>query len=309
MRRSHEPAAAAYPAVMKFIALALWSVALLGACAAEPDISSDPAENAGTTAAEPRYEATTTVLDDADGPELCFGGVLDSLPPQCGGIPIDGWRWGDVEGEESVGGTIWGQFHVVGTYDGEKFTLLDAGRPEPYTDEDGDRFAVPCPEPQGGWIDVDPSMTGENDRLSAMRTAEDIRTYAGAWISYLEQPIDDEASGPYIVTIAFTGDPAVHEPVIREAWGGPLCLTSAEHTFAALRRAQRDLGDGGAERLGLEMTWSGIDVMKNRVELGAVVFDPSKQLALDDEYGAGVVHVEPALRLVGGAQTPGSTPA
>lgn len=288
---------------MKLIPAALSLVALLGACADETGLSvgTSTSTSAGTTAGEPRYEATTTVLEDADGPELCLGGVLDSLPPQCGGVPVDGWSWADVDGEESVGGTTWGEFQVVGTYDGERFTLIDAGAPEPYPAEEGDRFAVPCHEPQGGWIDIDRSMTGENDRIAAMRVAEDIRAYAGAWISYVEQPIDDEAPGAYVVTIAFTGDPGVHEDVIREAWGGPLCLTSAEHTFAELRRAQRDLGDGNAERLGLEMTWSDIDVMKNRVELGVVVFDPSKQSALDEEYGAGVVHVEPALRLVGGA--------
>ncbi len=149
-------------------------------------------------------------------------------------------------------------------------------------------------------MDVDPSMTGENDRIAAARAAEDISAFAGVWISYLEQPIDYEAPDDYIVTIAFTGDPSAHEAAIREVWGGPLCLTSMQHTFAELRRAQRDLGEGGARQLGLEMTWSDVDVMANRVELGVVVFDPALQSALDEEYGAGAVHVEPALRPVGG---------
>ena len=190
----------------------------------------------------------------------------------------------------------WGDFHVVGTYDGVALTLTEAGPPQPFVDEGGDRLAPPCPEPQEGWVDVDPSMSGENDRISLGRAVESIPSYAGHWIGYLEQPIDYEAPGGYVVTVAFTGDPTVHEPALREVWGGPLCLTSAEHTFAALRRAQRDLGDSGAERLGLQMTWSDIDVMDNQVQLGAVVSDPSLQATLDDEYGVGVVRVEAAMQ-------------
>lgn len=283
---------------MRFIAVALSLVALLDACADRTGLSNGTSETAGNTIGQPRYEATTTVLDDADGPKLCLGGVMDSLPPRCGGVPVDGWSWAGVEGEASEGGVTWGEFHVVGTFDGQRFTLLDAGPPKPYPDEDEDRFAAPCPEPKGGWMDVDPSMTGETDRSAAMRAAESISSHAGSWISYLEEPIDYEAPGDYVITLAFTGDPSVHEVAIREVWGGPLCLTSAEHTFADLRRAQRDLGNGGADRLGLEMTWSDVDITENRVELGVVVFEPSQQLALDEEYGVGVVHVEPALRPV-----------
>ena len=57
----------------------------------------------------------------------------------------------------------WGEF-LVGTFDGAGFALVDAGPPKPYPVEDGDRFAAPCPEPQGGWIDVDLSMTVETNR-------------------------------------------------------------------------------------------------------------------------------------------------
>lgn len=208
------------------------------------------------------------------------------------------WNWRDVEGEDSQSGVTWGDFHVIGTFDGTTFTLVDAGRPRPYPDEGGDRFAPPCPEPQGGWVDVDPAMAGDGDRIATMRDAENIASYAGIWIGYLEEPVDEQAPGEYVVTVAFTGDPTVHEPAIRQVWGGPLCLTSVDHTFAELRRAQRELGDGGAERLGLQMTWSDVDITANRVELGAVVFDPSLQAALDEAYGDGVVHVEPALRPV-----------
>jgi len=48
-----------------------------------------------------------TVLDDGDGPELCLGGVAESLPPQCGGPKVVGWDWADVEAQGSLAGTTW----------------------------------------------------------------------------------------------------------------------------------------------------------------------------------------------------------
>ena len=136
--------------MMKIIAAALSSIALLSSCADQTEISNDPAGNPVATVAEPRYEVTTTVLDDGDGAELCLGVVAQSLPPQRSGIPVDGWSWRDVEGEESASGVTWGEFHVVGTFDGEGFALVDAGPPKPYPVEDGDRFAAPCPSPRVG---------------------------------------------------------------------------------------------------------------------------------------------------------------
>lgn len=54
---------------------------------------------------------TTTVIDSGDGPELCLGGVSDSLPPQCGGpvldgLVMDGWA-------ESQNGVSWGDRTVT----------------------------------------------------------------------------------------------------------------------------------------------------------------------------------------------------
>jgi len=243
-----------------------------------------------------RYEADTTVLDAGEGPALCLGGIATSLPPRCGGVPVLGWDWSEVSGEQRRGGVTWGEYHVEGTYDGTTFTLLEAGPPQPRPEEPGDLFAAPCPEPEGGWVDTDPSSTKDSDRTAAMGVAEAIDSYAGLWIDYLKDPIDEQKPGSYILVVGFTDDPQLHEAAIREVWGGPLCLTSFEYTFEELRRAQHDLGNGGAERFGIQMLSSGIDVMDNRVDVEAVVFDPSMQTALDQEYVPGMVHVEPALQ-------------
>jgi hypothetical protein len=67
--------------------------------------------------------AAGTVLDSAGDVELCLGAIAESYPPQCSGIPVEGWSWEGVDGSESVDATTWGAYAVRGTYDGETFTV------------------------------------------------------------------------------------------------------------------------------------------------------------------------------------------
>lgn len=275
----------------RFLVLLAFAV-LLAACAeTAPSPPSEPEEQPAAN----RYGANATVLDDGDGPELCLGAIADSLPPQCGGMPIVGWRWDDVEGEQTVGGVTWGEYHVIGSYDGSAFTLESAGPPVPIEPDGFDPFTTPCPEPDGGWTDLDPAATSDDDRTAAMRVAEDIPEYAGLWISYLQEPVDYEMPGPYVLNVAFTGDPHRFESDIRAVWGGPLCLQSFGRTHRELLRVQRGL-EGVADSMGFELLWSSVDVIENEVELGVVVATPQLEAALADEYGEGTVHLDPALK-------------
>ena len=67
--------------------------------------------------------AQGTVLDDGSGAELCLGAIQESYPPQCSGVPLEGWSWDEVEGSESEGSVTWGAYAVQGTYDGETFAV------------------------------------------------------------------------------------------------------------------------------------------------------------------------------------------
>ncbi|MGI8615839.1 MAG: hypothetical protein ACR2L4_03510 [Actinomycetota bacterium] len=212
-------------------------------------------------------------------------------------MSVHGWSWNDVDGEETASGVTWGEFHVVGTYDGSSFRVEQVEPPQAREPDDGDPFETPCPEPAGGWTDVDPSATGEADQIAAMRTAEGIADYAGLWISYLEEPSEFDP-GPFVLNVAFTGDPKRYEGDLRAVWGGPLCVLSFDRTFRELRRAQHELSDGGAQTTGLELLWSSVDVLQNQVELGVVVVEPGTERALDATYGAGTVRLVPALRPV-----------
>ncbi|MDQ7877715.1 hypothetical protein Q9R08_06985 [Microbacterium sp. QXD-8] len=155
------------------------------ACAsADPASTPPPAALGSITPVPPEGEvaATGTVLDAAGDVELCLGPVAESYPPQCTGIPLEGWSWDGVEGADSSGDVTWGAYAVRGTYDGTSFTvtqppillaLYDPIRPEDPTggrpgagdeatlaaiqDELPERLgdAYLSSSPQDGWLWVD----------------------------------------------------------------------------------------------------------------------------------------------------------
>jgi hypothetical protein len=176
---------------------------------------------------------------------LCLGMTLDSLPPQCGDVPISNWDWEEVPGEETMSGTTWGRYHVVGTYDEESFTVIETGPPQPGPPDDGDPIDTPCPEPAGGWKASDPGRTTEADRQAATRAAEAEPDFAGLWVDYIEDFDPDATEDPgtegMILNVAFTGDIQRHTAEIGELWGGPLCVVEHSRTEAELHRIQKDL--------------------------------------------------------------------
>jgi hypothetical protein len=241
------------------------------------------------------YEANTTILESREhGPELCLGGVADSLPPQCGGVPLANWDWDLVDGEESVSETTWGNFHIVGTYDGSTFTVLDAGPYEQPPSESTD-FTAPCPQPAGGWVAPDPTRATDADLRAVMHAAEREPDSAGFWIDYVGEPSEFTPTDEIIAIAAFTGDLERHEADLREVWGGALCMTSHQRTLDELIRIQRELTAEVAAELGIQTTWSAVDIVQNEVEFGVVVADDEMRAAVDAHYGAGAVRLMPAL--------------
>jgi hypothetical protein len=251
-----------------------------------------------------------TVLDDGSGPQLCLGGVAESYPPQCSGITLAGWDWDAVDGEESAAGTTWGEFHVVGTYDGVTFSVVEAGPYDPETAAlGGDRdFTTPCPEPEGGWVAADPSKAGDAAFTAGAAIAQALPGYVALWVDYAEdvppEELDKRAmqGDPVlqIMNVVVTEDAAGAETAIREAWGGPLCVTEREgHTeqeLAAIRAEVERFIEG---ELGLEMLWSSEGGLGLAAEVGVVVDpDGAGQAALDERYGPGMVRLFPALRPV-----------
>ena len=223
---------------------------LVGACAEGPSGASGDDEPVV-------FEADAFVLDEPDRePVMCLGAIADSLPPQCQGVPIVGWCWATVEGEETASGEPaggWAATDPSRATEDHMLGLMHAMEAEP-------DFA-------GFWIDYVEEPVGE----------------------VVAEP------GGIIANVAFTGDLERHRAEIRERWGGPLCLVEHEHKYDELRRIQRELGEGVAGELGLKGTWSSVDIQANVVELGVIVADDAAISAVEARYGEGTVRLFPEL--------------
>jgi hypothetical protein len=125
----------------------------------------------------------------------------------------------------AASGTTWGSYHVVGTFDGTSFTIEEVGDAVPSESEPTDSFASPCPEPDGGWAATDATRTSEQDRLAAVKLAEDQPDHTASWIDHIEpDPSDPEHPGTYVLVLGFTGDLERHRSEAAALWGGPLCV-------------------------------------------------------------------------------------
>jgi hypothetical protein len=250
-------------------------------------------------------QGSGTVLDDGSGPQLCLGGVMESLPPQCSGIPLAGWDWDTVEGAQTASGTTWGEFHVVGTYDGTTFTVSEVGPFDPAGIGGGRDFSNLCPEPADGWAAENPALAGDEAFGNGAVIAEGLPGYVALWVGYAEELPPEEldarmmAGDPVlqIMNVVVTEDAAGAEAAIREAWGGPLCVAERPgHTEAELMAIRAQAERFIADELGLESLWSMEGDVGRAAEVGVVV-DPggAGQAALDERFGPGMVKLQPAL--------------
>ncbi|MGF6823606.1 hypothetical protein M2317_002519 [Microbacterium sp. ZKA21] len=117
------------------VGLVLIGMLVVGACAAQPGapapVSSDApsGQSLGSLMPGPpdaTVIGTGTVMDIDGDVKLCLGGIAESYPPQCSGIPVIGWSWHGVDGSEQVDDVRWGAYAVTGDYDGEAFTATEA---------------------------------------------------------------------------------------------------------------------------------------------------------------------------------------
>jgi hypothetical protein len=247
------------------------------------------------------YEADAMVLEADDGPMLCLGAVLLSLPPQCGDLPITNWDWDSVEGEEARAGVTWGNFHVVGRVEGEAFTVTEVGPYDPGEEAFGTNpdFTPPCPEPDGGWVVPDPARNTQEETRRAHAYARAQADYVISWNDHLDDELQEFS--PVVLVAVFTRDADRHEAEIRKVWDGPLCVVRQEgYTQKELKAIRRDAERWLRDELGLRMLWSQEGPLgRSAAEVGVVV-DPagSGQAALDERYGPGMVRLFPALRRV-----------
>jgi hypothetical protein len=243
-----------------------------------------------------RTRGVATILDHGDGPELCLGGVMTSMPPQCGGPAIVNWTWAEHRGDfEDANGVRWGEFGVTGTFDGAAFTVTRAVAADEY---DGDQsadpapdFSTPCPEPEGGWQVLDADKTNDDTVDTVFAAAERLPGYVTSWMDGSRVPKgDDNQNDPelIIVNVQVNGDPATAEKALRQVWGGALCVTrSKAQTQRERARIQAELN----HLPGMLSSGAGNDI----VDVEVVHDDGSLQAWADAVYGPGLVRISSAL--------------
>ncbi len=286
-----------------------------GDASSETAVPAVPA--ASPTAALPAdgpVSTVATVLDDGDGPVMCLGDVGWTSPPQCDGPSVARWDWTEHPEAESEGGTRWGRFELVGTWDGRALTPTHVGpAPEVGSGPIGDYpFVTSCEVPAGGWVVLDPATTTDRAKGEAGRVAEALPDYGLVWGDQSINPAWDdwqeltESGGPpsldleqamndpryTILNVGVTDDVERAEAAVREVWGGALCVYRLQNSLERLRQVAEELGD-----LPGNLTPQ-FGTISNRVDLPVIYDDGSIQAWVDEEYGADVVEVTSALESV-----------
>jgi hypothetical protein len=251
---------------------------------------------------------TATVLESEEhGPEFCLGGVLTSYPPQCGGPRLVGWDWSAVSGDTHAGGSVFGDYVVIGTYDPGDNSFTPTRRPVAADEYDGPQpepqwpetdFTSPCEPPPGGWAPIDPAATTEhtlNETIARARARDD---FGDVWVDQSINPASEhpeqhesELNDPrkLVLNISVTGDIDAATADLRDTWGGSLCVSHADHTMKELQAVSHEVcahdgmlgcGGGGMDHVDLFVTYD----------------DGSLQQQFDEQYGVGTVHVSSALQ-------------
>lgn len=121
-------------------------------------------------------------------PEFCLGAILESYPPQCSGIELDGWDWGSVEGQETSGDVTWGQYAIWGAYDGSTLTVTDSvmvALYDPMFVED------PATLPENAGDNTDAELVAIQDSLHADAPFEVLETYTSNGYLFARVVFDD----------------------------------------------------------------------------------------------------------------------
>jgi hypothetical protein len=250
---------------------------------------------------EQPYEVTATVLQSPQhGPQLCFA-VAESLPPQCGGADVTPFDWATVDGEQSLNGTTWGAFHLVGTYDGTAFHPTERPGPPRQPSPVTNTYPSPCGSPPP----ADRARTTPADWAAVQSWAQAQPDFAGLWLTWPNGvPSEDAATDPQAasttVVFAFTAPPEQRRPDVVAHWGGSICVLRLAHAYRTLRQAQDDLTAHRAEAkaAGIDVLSVNVDTRANVLAVEAMVATPAGQGWLDERYGAGRTALSGALRPV-----------
>ena len=279
--------------------VALLLAALAGCGESTPPSATDlgpierPTEVPGTdglvTTARP-----VLVSDDGTGTRLCLSGDRSfgaSTTVGCSDADVSGWSWAEHEGDyEVTDGVRVGSFLLTGTYDGDVFTTTEVLPGAAFEPEGLPLFDIPCPEPEGGWQAQDPSKVTTERYVDLQKTAERLPGFALTVVTHTDGSLGAEILSEAVVTVQVAEDPSGAEALLRESWGGMLCVDEVAHSRSDLVRIQRQL-------LGLPgLIEVGVGTPGNKVNLTVFNDDGRYQRWVDREYGSDAVVVTSVLQ-------------
>ena len=232
--------------------------------------------------------------------------MAESYPPQCQGLPVEGWDWTEHRGDfDDAGGVRFGTFAVTGGFDGTtvRYESAVAGalydpmpRPEP-TSSAAEQHSAAELETIGQELQELPgafsTMPGDNfvvvDVVHDDGSLQDWADHRGDF---------DNAGGvrfgTFAVTGGFDGTTLTYESAVSGAlydpmpWPEPTSSAAENHSPSELEAIGREL----QELPGALSTMPG----DNLVVVDVVHDDGSLQDWADATYGAGLVFVHSALR-------------
>ena len=265
------------------------------------DLTPGPRGNTTITALPPladpsgSYKLATFVIQDPSGPPVaCMGGVAESLPPQCGGIALIGFNWSNVTFNEANGVRFsGGDVYLEGSFEGDAFRLTlnrDATADDrgPQVTRD---LSAACPEPEGGWANVDPDLVSSADFDAAIAYADSIDDRSAVWVS---QPA---MSGPspleQIINVAVVANLELHETELRARWGGPLCVVEGLTRSADLRAVQTEIGDASAE---LGAVVISVNEIAGVVDVTVIVSDDGLEAEFASRWPGVTIDLDPVFR-------------
>lgn len=268
-----------------------------------------------------RVAAAAMVLESSEhGPELCLGMILESLPPQCGGVPIIGWDWATAPWAESAGDSTWANVYVEGSYDRAAYTFTvetlravdpAVDYPSPGGVDPDHMFDAPCPEPAGGWLaEAADAPPGHPTDANVYFEAQPDR--GAVWLDDSIDPTPDngiQENTGLIMVYTFTGDLARHEAELRALWPGALCVAQAKVAAVDLAAVAAEVvavvqGPGpitlpNGSTLRVFGYSSEGDPMTGTIDIDVEFAEPAAQAWFDETFGAGVVRLSGTLRPIG----------
>jgi hypothetical protein len=258
------------------VVIALAAGLLVGACGRgdDPRSLNNPSKSSSVTTSptrdpNQRYRVSTTVLASrGQGPQLCLGGIADSYPPQCGGIDVAGLDWAAVPDKQSANGTTWGDATLVGTFDGDTFTLTEppAPRAEPKQSKRPD-FSPACDKPEG-----DPNS--DSTALGDLANDPDV---VAVWVT--------EDQKTYNVVVRPGATDRVRT-AIRRSFAGLLCMVERDRpSSASLRELQaRVLAESEGSPLG-GVFMAYVDEQRSIVVVGCAIADDVSKAWAAEHWG------------------------